>query len=93
LKVPGRRCSINREAITKSQAKALSKALYPYMNYFLRLRKRMEAVGFPPKDKLYLLVCKACDAMQALSVEVHYLSCDGVGNPSKKDDDGKRPKT
>jgi hypothetical protein len=34
--------------------------------------------------KLYVLVCNAYDAMHPLSVEIHYLSCDGVGNPPKK---------
>jgi hypothetical protein len=91
--LPGRRCPINREAITKAQAKALSKALYPHVNYLSRLRKRMEAVGFPPNDRLYLLVRKAHDALDELSIAVHYLSCDGVGNPTREDDDGKRPKT
>ena len=82
--MPGRRCSINRDAITKAQAKALSKALYPHVNYLSRLRKRMEVVGFLPNDKLYLLVRKAHDALDELSIAVHYLSCDGVGSPFKR---------
>jgi hypothetical protein len=45
----------------------------------------MMEVGFPPNDKLYLLGSKAYDAMQQMSVEVHYLSCDGVWNPTKKE--------
>ena len=76
---------MDRSNVKKSQAKAISQALFPKINYLFRLRKRMEEVGFPPNDKLYLLVCKAYDAMRQLSVEVHYLSCDGVGNPTKKE--------
>jgi len=77
---------MDRETIKKSQAKTISTALLPGMNYLLRLRERMEKVGFPHDDKLYLLVCKAYDSMHRLSVEVHYLSCDGVGNPPKKEE-------
>ncbi len=61
--------------------------MFPKVNYLVRLRKRMVEVGFPPNDKLYLLMCKAYNAMQQLSVEVHYLSCDGVGNPARKEED------
>jgi hypothetical protein len=44
----------------------------------------MEKVGFVPGDKLFQLVCTARDAMQNLSVEVHYLSCQGgVGKPQE----------
>lgn len=86
---------MDRTDVRKSQAKQISHALFPKINYLFRLRKRMEEVGFPPNDKFYLLVCKAYDAMQQLSVEVHYLSCDGVGNPTKKEEGestGAKPK-
>ena len=77
---------MDRETIKKSQAKIISSALFPGMNYLYRLRERMQKVGFPHDDKLYLLVSNAYDAMHRLSVEVHYLSCDGVGNPPKKEE-------
>ena len=76
---------MDRETIKKSQAKVISSALFPGMNYLYRLKERMQKVGFPHNDKLYLLVYNASDAMHRLSVEVHYLSCDGVGNPLKKE--------
>ena len=79
---------MDRESIKKSHAKTISTALFPHMNYLFRLRERMEKVGFPPNDKLYLLVCNAYDTMHRLSVEIHYLSCDGVGNPPKKEEPG-----
>ena len=76
---------MDRSDVKKSQAKTISTALFPHMNYLFRLRKRMEEVGFPHNDKLYLLVCNAYDAMHSLSDEIHYLSCDGVGSPPKKE--------
>lgn len=67
------------------QAERISKALYPGMNYLIRLRERMVRVGFIPSDKLYQLVNKAYDAMHSLSVEMHYQSCKrGVGRPEKE---------
>ena len=76
---------MDRETIKKSQAKVIGSALFPGMNYLYRLRERMQKVGFPHDDKLYQLVCNAYDAMHRLSVEIHYLSCDGVGNPPNKE--------
>src|SRR6267142_2596074 len=73
---PSRRRNMDRETIRKSQAKVISSALFPGMNYLYRLRERMQKVGFPHDDKLYLLVSNAYDAMHRLSVAVHYLSCD-----------------
>lgn len=63
--------------LTKSQAKAIVKALFPGVNYLVRLKERMEKSGFPGNDKLYQLVCTACEASNRLSNEVHYISCDG----------------
>jgi hypothetical protein len=45
----------------------------------------MEAAGFPRDDKPYLLVVEAYNAVHALSVELHYLSCkSGVRRPLRK---------
>ena len=77
---------MDRSAVKKDQAKTINKALFPSLNYLFRLKERMEKVGFPHDDKLYLMACKAYDAVRALHGEMHYLSCDGVGNPPKKDE-------
>ncbi len=53
---------MDRDSLKKSHAATINKALFLNLNYLLRLRRRMEQVGFPPDDKLYLLVCKAYDA-------------------------------
>ena len=47
------------------------------------LREWMEKAGFPHNDALSLIVCTAYDAMHRLVVDVHYLSCDGVGDPPR----------
>lgn len=77
---------MDRTDVKKSQAKVISEALFPNVNYLYRLKTRMEKVGFPHDDKLYQLVSNAYDAMHRLSVEVHYLSCDGVGRATPKED-------
>ena len=84
---------MDRESIKKSQAAVINKSLFRSLNYLLRLRERMQQVGFPHDDKLYLMVCKAYDAVHALHIETHYLSCDGVGNPRKDEADAKLPPT
>jgi hypothetical protein len=55
----------------------IKKPIDPALRYLSLMREQMERGGFPPGDKLFKLVCKARDAMQDLSVEVHYLSCQG----------------
>jgi hypothetical protein len=59
-------------------AKIIAKSIWPMLNYLVRLRERMEKT-FPPTDPVYLDVCKAYDAMHALNVRLHYLSCKGKG--------------
>ena len=76
---------MDRAAVTKDQAKTINKALFPQLNYLYRLRERMQKIGFPHDDKLYLMVCTAYDAVLRLHGEIHYLSCDGVGEPKKDD--------
>jgi len=65
--------------LTRSQAKKVNAAIFPKLNYLDRLRKRMQKVGFPHDDPLWVLVEKAYYAMQRLYMETHYLSCNGVG--------------
>src|SRR5262245_32183477 len=57
-----------------------TKGLYPSTNSMIRLRRAMEKAGFGPTAELSRLVSAAYNAMHALNVEVHYLSCkSGVG--------------
>ena len=55
------------------------------LTYLGRLEKQMHKRHFPPDGKLQQLVRNAYNAMHALNVEVHYLSCDsGVGRPRRE---------
>jgi hypothetical protein len=78
---------MDSSTIKRKQARAISAALYPCLNYLRRLQVRMEKVGFPPDDPLYKLVASAYDAVLRLHGETHYLSCKGVGRPSTEGDD------
>jgi hypothetical protein len=75
---------MNRESLTKDQAKKLNASIQPSLAYLFRLRERMIKRGFPPGDPLLKLVEKAYDSMHRLFVELHYLSCDGAGRPTDK---------
>ena len=67
------------------QAEQINKALFPLANYLVRLRSRMEKVGFLPDDPVFMLVSKAQDAVQHLRVTLHYRSCkSGVGMPESE---------
>jgi hypothetical protein len=73
---------MSRNDIEKWQAKRIGDALFPTVNYFVRLRLRMEQLRFPHDDPVYKLVCEAHEGMNRLRLDVHYLSCDGVGRAS-----------
>ena len=56
------------------------------VGYLYRLLRRMEKVGFKRSDRLIDLATRAYDAVHALSVETHYLSCkSGVGRDASED--------
>jgi hypothetical protein len=62
------------------------------VGYLYRLLRRMEKVGFKRSDRLFDLAIQAYDAVHALSVETHYLSCKGgVGRPASEDAAEKEP--
>jgi hypothetical protein len=60
-----------------AQAAAVAKSIGPTVGYLVRIRERMQKVGFLTGDPLYQLVAKAEDVMRHLSMELHYRSCAG----------------
>ena len=62
--------------VTREQAEVLKRKLRPMLDYLGRLKSRMTRRQFTPGDPLLVAVCRAEDAMHALTVEVHYLSCE-----------------
>jgi hypothetical protein len=78
--VPSSIACVDSTKLRPWQAKALYPALRPALGFLHRLRERMEKRGFPPGDKLYRLTANAYEALHALSIELHHMSCEsGVG--------------
>jgi hypothetical protein len=74
---------MNSNDLTYAQARQIHHALFPLVNYLVRLRNRMNARGFPPTDELFIEVEHAYDAACRLSNMAHRLSCKGMGRPEK----------
>jgi hypothetical protein len=53
------------------QAERLRDAIRPSLTYLGRVRARMQKRGFLPSDRLFQLVRRAEDDLQALFVELH----------------------
>jgi N-methylhydantoinase A/oxoprolinase/acetone carboxylase beta subunit len=76
---------MDRTSLSREQAATLLASIRPMLRYLNRLQERMQKRGFPPHDTLYRLVLEARDRIRHLSVDLHYLSCDGgVGEPRRK---------
>jgi hypothetical protein len=76
--------SVDKDKLQPWQSRRIHSAIYPCVNYLVRLKKRMEATGFPQDDLLYQLVIQAYDAVHRLYTELHYLSCQsGVGRTER----------
>src|SRR4051812_20142668 len=70
--------------LTREQAAALKNKLRPMLAYLGKLKRRMVQRGFLSGDPLLDAVVDAENAVHALHVQVHYLSCgDVVGRASK----------
>jgi hypothetical protein len=68
---------VDSRQLKRWQAEKICKALRPGLRYLARLKTRMELVGFPPHDPLYILVKQSYDSLHRLSVRMHYRSCSG----------------
>jgi len=66
--------------LTREQAAAVFKRLHSTTGYLVRMRERMERIGFLPSDRLLQRVKDAENAMRDLCMALHYASCEcGVG--------------
>ncbi len=54
------------------------------MAWLAKLERRMEEQGFAPNDPLLMRMREARKAMLDACIELHYLSCDGVGRPPRE---------
>jgi hypothetical protein len=66
---------VNSDRLKPWQAKVLCAALRPALGYLYRLRARMEKRRFAPQDQLFRLTVIAYEALHALTIELHYMSC------------------
>jgi hypothetical protein len=61
-----------------------------HLRFYGRVRTRMKRRRFRGDEPLYLAVCGAFDAVHALNVNLHYLSCApgtvGRARPESKED-------
>jgi hypothetical protein len=73
---------MTRKTCEKWQAAKIAQALFPFTNYLVRQRRRMEEVCFLPDDDFFRHVCAAFDAVNRLRLKAHNLSCGGTGTPS-----------
>jgi hypothetical protein len=77
--------------LTPAQAETMRDALGPYIRYLHKMKRRMEARGFPLTDELFEKTSRAYDAAHALTMALHYLSCQsGVGRPQRTSTQAKR---
>jgi hypothetical protein len=70
--------------LSTEQCEIMGDRLGPYLRYLHRVKRRMEARGFPMTDDLFQATNAAYDAAHGLTVSLHYLSCkSGVGRPAR----------
>ena len=71
--------------LTAARAETMRDARGPYIRYLHKMKRRMEARGFPLTDELLEKQTVAYDAAHTLTMALHYLSCkSGVGRPARK---------
>jgi hypothetical protein len=67
----GQTVRMTSDDLTAEQASKLYEALFPHVNYLLRLKKRLEDLRFDDIDPLLLATTKACEAVWELRQEAH----------------------
>jgi hypothetical protein len=63
------------EDLSPEQLEKLYAAIWPRMNYIVRLEKRLKELGFKEEEPLRAKVLAARNAMQALHIQIHYARC------------------
>ncbi len=63
--------------LTYDQADKINAKLGPMLVYLNRLHQRMVETGFPPDDRLRELTFEARNAIQHLTMAIHYASRKG----------------
>jgi hypothetical protein len=63
--------------LSRKQLRAFRDRIGPILRFLHRCRLRLETLGFHQTNELAREVDKAHDAIQSLSVKLHYMSCEG----------------
>jgi hypothetical protein len=77
---------MNSDNLSTEHARKMHAALVPTLGYVNRLCERLNARSFAPDDRLYRAAFKAQAAMMELVMVLHYLTCEGVGEPGRGHD-------
>src|SRR5215207_3102325 len=70
--------AMNGDDLDKEQTRKMANALFPSINYLVRLKQRMYAKGFEPGDPLLALTENAYNAVERLYLDL--LSRSATGN-------------
>jgi hypothetical protein len=65
---------MNSTDLAAAQARELHAALFPHLNYLLRLTRRLEELRFSADDPLRVAAQNAYDASWRLAQEAHHLA-------------------
>lgn len=76
--------TVTSDDLTREQAHKLTEIVRRHLIFLGRLRTRMERLGFPQSDPMYLYTCRAYDAVHAMHTTAQSASVkSGVGRPEK----------
>ena len=64
--------------LTAAQTAAMCDTIIQAVAYASKMRRRMEELGYPKADSLYVDTCLAHDALVRLRMNLHYLHCDAA---------------
>ena len=77
--------AVTSDDLDPQQAARLTATAARQLRFLNHLCARMNRLGFPPADPLFIAAHKARNALQDLHVLSHYAECKhGVGKPSPK---------
>jgi hypothetical protein len=61
--------------LSAKHAKLIGQPVARRMDYFRRLKARMDARGFAQSDPTYQAVHRVVEAMESLNIRLHYAAC------------------
>jgi hypothetical protein len=68
---------VNSNDLNHRQLERLAAIVGRQLRFYNRLIERMERIGFPGNDPLYVEAIQTRNGIYRFSVKLHYASCDG----------------